>query len=188
MATGTASPLPAPPPFPRRNTRLQLPTHPEDPPIPPRLVGSPLLDKLTSPHNPSASPRPFWIDNNEFGTSSTTSTSNPSSSTNSSTSSNSPSTSPSSSSALSSSSAHDQKQNRSARRAPPPEPRYTSPPPPLPPYAKPTHKQAPPQMMMMPAAADQHRLLPSAQRCAFVTPGVLNVEFIVFHAAAPVKS
>ncbi|KAI0770837.1 hypothetical protein BC629DRAFT_779425 [Irpex lacteus] len=100
-----------PPPMPRRisarNTRLQLPSRQEEPPIPPRLIGSPLLDKLnsTSP-NMNTQPRTLWIDGNEFGM--TTST---------------PSSSPVT-----------DKPKRSSRQAPPPEPRYTSPPPPLPPY------------------------------------------------------
>ncbi|KAI0686009.1 hypothetical protein BC835DRAFT_1420728 [Cytidiella melzeri] len=102
----------SPPPFPRRtstrNTRLQLPSHQEEPPIPPRLIGSPLLDRLSSASNISSHPRPMWLDGNEFGTSST------------------PVASPVA------------KTKRSARQSPPPEPRYTSPPPPLPSFASTT--------------------------------------------------
>ena len=99
----------SPPPMPRRisarNTRLQLPTRPEEPPIPPRLIGSPLLDKFNSSTTINTQPRALWIDGNEFGTST-----------------------PTASPVL-------DKPKRSARQAPPPEPRYTSPPPPLPPFA-----------------------------------------------------
>ncbi|KAI0092713.1 hypothetical protein BDY19DRAFT_990410 [Irpex rosettiformis] len=105
----------SPPPMPRRisarNTRLQLPTRPEEPPIPPRLIGSPLLDKINSNPSPSIQPRALWIDGNEFGMSSSTPTASP---------------------VL-------DKPKRSARQAPPPEPRYTSPPPPLPPYPSSRH-------------------------------------------------
>ncbi|KAI0832338.1 hypothetical protein BC628DRAFT_303426 [Trametes gibbosa] len=66
------APLP-PPPFPRRvssRSRLHLPATPDEPPIPPRLVGSPLLEKLT--HKPSTmSPKVhqhLWFDGDEFGT------------------------------------------------------------------------------------------------------------------------
>lgn len=110
-------PLPTPPAFPRRtstrNARLQLPTRPDDPPIPPRLVGSPLLDKLISPHTKSQQKqqRGIWIDGDEFGTSS-----------------HSPSQSP----VLD---ATHSKTKRSQRPHPPPEPRYTTSPPPLPPFA-----------------------------------------------------
>ncbi|GJE84084.1 hypothetical protein PsYK624_001590 [Phanerochaete sordida] len=61
--------MPAPPALPRRasalNTRLHL--RPEEPPIPPRLIGSPLLEKLMT--SPTASPRSaqeMWIDGDEF--------------------------------------------------------------------------------------------------------------------------
>ncbi|KAI0650354.1 hypothetical protein C8Q79DRAFT_380630 [Trametes meyenii] len=65
--------LPSPPPFPRRissRQRLHLPPTLDEPPIPPRLVGSPLLEKLT--HQPSTiSPKvqqQLWFDGDEFGT------------------------------------------------------------------------------------------------------------------------
>ncbi|KAI0677164.1 hypothetical protein C8Q78DRAFT_1073895 [Trametes maxima] len=67
------APLPSPPPFPRRissRQRLHLPPTLDEPPIPPRLVGSPLLEKLT--HQPSTiSPKAqqqLWFDGDEFGT------------------------------------------------------------------------------------------------------------------------
>lgn len=65
-----------PPALPRRtsarNTRLHL--RPEEPPIPPRLIGSPLLDKLMSPTASPASKQlmspkcaqEMWIDGDEF--------------------------------------------------------------------------------------------------------------------------
>ncbi|KAI0375557.1 hypothetical protein BV20DRAFT_1032011 [Pilatotrama ljubarskyi] len=67
------TPLPSRPVFPRRissRSRLHLPTHLNEPPIPPRLVGSPLLEKLA--HSPTPmSPRvqqQLWFDGDEFGT------------------------------------------------------------------------------------------------------------------------
>lgn len=67
--------MPSPPALPRRasarNTRLHL--RPEEPPIPPRLIGSPLLDKLLSPTASPASKQlaaqrvqEMWIDGDEF--------------------------------------------------------------------------------------------------------------------------
>ena len=68
--------MPTPPALPPRasapNTRLHL--RPEEPPIPPRLIGSPLLDKLLSPGASPASKglraQDMWIDGDEFGTAS----------------------------------------------------------------------------------------------------------------------
>ncbi|PSS35453.1 hypothetical protein PHLCEN_2v1608 [Hermanssonia centrifuga] len=66
-----------PPPFARRqssrNTRLHLPQRQEDPPIPPRLVGSPLLNNLISSNKPivrndRVQQPEVWIDGDEFGT------------------------------------------------------------------------------------------------------------------------
>ena len=69
-----ASPaMPTPPSLPRRTSALNTRLHvrPEEPPIPPRLIGSPLLEKLMSPQaaNAGASPRStqeMWIDGDEF--------------------------------------------------------------------------------------------------------------------------
>ncbi|KAI0353578.1 hypothetical protein OH77DRAFT_1406675 [Trametes cingulata] len=68
------APLPSPPAFPRRissRSRLHLPAHLNEPPIPPRLVGSPLLEKLTHTAPASMSPKAqqqLWFDGDEFGT------------------------------------------------------------------------------------------------------------------------
>jgi len=66
--------LPNPPPFPRRpsSRRLQLPLHQEEPPIPPRLIGSPILQRFTSPpkSNYTLSDKAhaeLWLDGDEFG-------------------------------------------------------------------------------------------------------------------------
>ncbi|CDO71298.1 hypothetical protein BN946_scf184908.g55 [Trametes cinnabarina] len=67
--------LPSPPPFARRvssRSRLHLPANLNEPPIPPRLVGSPLLEKLTNTQ-PSSTITPraqqqLWFDGDEFGT------------------------------------------------------------------------------------------------------------------------
>ncbi|KAJ3489702.1 hypothetical protein NLI96_g1937 [Meripilus lineatus] len=67
---------PLPPPFPRRvssRSRLQLPLHPEEPPIPPSLIGSPILQRFTS--NSRTQPQyisekaqsELWLDGDEFG-------------------------------------------------------------------------------------------------------------------------
>ncbi|EKM59130.1 uncharacterized protein PHACADRAFT_249365 [Phanerochaete carnosa HHB-10118-sp] len=61
--------MPTPPVLPRRasalNTRLHV--RPEEPPIPPRLIGSPLLEKLmTSPSTSPRSAQEMWIDGDEF--------------------------------------------------------------------------------------------------------------------------
>ncbi|KAH9899951.1 hypothetical protein C8Q73DRAFT_340937 [Cubamyces lactineus] len=68
------SPLPSPPIFARRvssRSRLHLPQTLNEPPIPPRLVGSPLLEKLTH-HQPSTmsskAQQQLWFDGDEFGT------------------------------------------------------------------------------------------------------------------------
>ena len=65
--------LPVPPPFSRRTSnrsaRLHLPQRQEEPPIPPRLVGSPLLNTLLSATKQPLTPRhDAWVDGNEFGT------------------------------------------------------------------------------------------------------------------------
>ncbi|KAI1795159.1 hypothetical protein LXA43DRAFT_67064 [Ganoderma leucocontextum] len=66
--------LPSPPAFPRRvssRSRLHLPPHLNDPPIPPRLVGSPLLEKLVHPDPATLTPKiqkQLWFDGDEFGT------------------------------------------------------------------------------------------------------------------------
>ncbi|CAL1700866.1 unnamed protein product [Somion occarium] len=68
--------LPTPPSLPRRRSsrnRLQLPQNPAEPPIPPRLIGSPLLHRLTT--SPQTQPCYFsekaqselWLDGDEFG-------------------------------------------------------------------------------------------------------------------------
>ncbi|EPT03713.1 hypothetical protein FOMPIDRAFT_1014557 [Fomitopsis schrenkii] len=70
------SSLPSPRPgIPRRTSRnrLHLPAHPEEPPIPPRLIGSPLLKRMTvrpdQPHLLSYKAQSeLWIDGDEFGT------------------------------------------------------------------------------------------------------------------------
>jgi len=54
------------------HSRLHLPAHPEDPPIPPRLVGSTLMRDMTvrpdEPHRVSWMARPEqWLDGDEFG-------------------------------------------------------------------------------------------------------------------------
>ena len=73
-----AAALPAAPALPRRTSshsaRLHLHRQ-EEPPIPPRLVGSPLLNNLINPHAPAAPKQPpvrraQWIDGDEFGTAS----------------------------------------------------------------------------------------------------------------------
>ncbi|KAH9844220.1 uncharacterized protein C8Q71DRAFT_852727 [Rhodofomes roseus] len=77
-----SSPLPSPrPDLPRRSSRnrLHLPAHPEEPPIPPRLIGSPLLRQMTvrpdQPHLLSYKAQSeLWIDGDEFGTRRTEST------------------------------------------------------------------------------------------------------------------
>ncbi|KAH9918254.1 uncharacterized protein BXZ73DRAFT_105381 [Epithele typhae] len=67
--------LPSPPPLgPRRvssRSRLHLPSNLNDPPIPPRLIGSPLLDKLTAPESGALTSniqKQLWFDGDEFGT------------------------------------------------------------------------------------------------------------------------
>ncbi|KAI0959517.1 hypothetical protein AcW1_004321 [Taiwanofungus camphoratus] len=127
------SPLSSPPLIPRRTSRnrLQLPPHPEEPPIPPRLVGSPLLEKFTSnsPHEPhllsQKAQSELWIDGDEFGTRNRElSGQNPI---------------PSSSASPGSGSSPRRSHRRSASlvphraRSPPPAPLSTSPPPPVPP-------------------------------------------------------
>ncbi|KAI0638102.1 hypothetical protein C8Q77DRAFT_1153780 [Trametes polyzona] len=68
------APLPSPPAFPRRissRSRLHLPSNLNEPPIPPRLVGSPLLEKLTHQQPCAISPKAqqqLWFDGDEFGT------------------------------------------------------------------------------------------------------------------------
>ncbi|KAI9001091.1 hypothetical protein BD414DRAFT_473570 [Trametes punicea] len=68
------APLPSPPVFPRRvssRSRLHLPSNLNEPPIPPRLVGSPLLEKLTHVQPSAMSPKvqqQLWFDGDEFGT------------------------------------------------------------------------------------------------------------------------
>ncbi|KAH9938232.1 uncharacterized protein B0H18DRAFT_949643 [Fomitopsis serialis] len=72
------APLPSPtgrPGIPCRTSRdrLHLPPHPEEPPIPPRLIGSPLLKRMTvrpdQPHLLSYKAQSeLWIDGDEFGT------------------------------------------------------------------------------------------------------------------------
>ncbi|EIW62033.1 uncharacterized protein TRAVEDRAFT_70245 [Trametes versicolor FP-101664 SS1] len=68
------SPLPSRPAFPRRissRSRLQLPSNLNEPPIPPRLVGSPLLEKLNHPPPSTMSTKvqqQLWFDGDEFGT------------------------------------------------------------------------------------------------------------------------
>lgn len=64
----------SPPVFPRRvssRSRLHLPPHLNEPPIPPRLVGSPLLEKLVHPDPATLTPKiqkQLWFDGDEFGT------------------------------------------------------------------------------------------------------------------------
>ena len=75
--------LPVPPAFPRRTSsrsaRLHLPQRQGEPPIPPRLVGSPLLNNLISSSSKHQQPQQLarssdrvqqevWIDGDEFGT------------------------------------------------------------------------------------------------------------------------
>ncbi|KAI0719633.1 hypothetical protein C8T65DRAFT_44477 [Cerioporus squamosus] len=68
------APLPSPPVFPRRissRSRLHLPSHPGEPPIPPRLVGSPLLERLIHQDPATLTPKiqkQLWFDGDEFGT------------------------------------------------------------------------------------------------------------------------
>ncbi|TFK92185.1 hypothetical protein K466DRAFT_595423 [Polyporus arcularius HHB13444] len=67
------APLPSPPVFPRMasRSRLHLPSHPGDPPIPPRLVGSVLLERLNRPDPVTLTPKiqkQLWFDGDEFGT------------------------------------------------------------------------------------------------------------------------
>jgi hypothetical protein len=146
----------SPPPFTRRisarNTRLTLPARPEDPPIPPRLIGSPLLDKLNSAYSVHAQPRAQWIDGNEFGTSSSTSTSP----------------------------LENNKLKRSSRQAPPPEPRFTSPPPPLPPLASnsssrhSTHTKSAQTTDLLPSSQRCVHHTPTAMRTALTLAGLLH--------------
>ncbi|KAI9066734.1 hypothetical protein FKP32DRAFT_1609817 [Trametes sanguinea] len=140
------APLPSPPVFARRvssRSRLHLPANLNEPPIPPRLVGSPLLEKLTSIQPSSTiSPRvqqQLWFDGDEFGTRTT----GPAQSA-----SNSPLASPSASSSFSS--PNGTPRSAAARRArrrspsvaynrrtrshsPPPPPQSSAVPPPVPP-------------------------------------------------------
>ncbi|RPD67255.1 hypothetical protein L226DRAFT_565991 [Lentinus tigrinus ALCF2SS1-7] len=68
------APLPSPPVFPRRvssRSRLQLPLRPDEPPVPPRLVGSALLERLIHPDPATLTPKiqkQLWFDGDEFGT------------------------------------------------------------------------------------------------------------------------
>ncbi|OCH92914.1 hypothetical protein OBBRIDRAFT_392996 [Obba rivulosa] len=71
MSSPQSSNAPQRPPLPHRHSRnrLHLPAHPNEPPIPPRLIGSPLLQKLTTePHyiSPKAASE-VWLDRDEFG-------------------------------------------------------------------------------------------------------------------------
>lgn len=63
-------PLPSPPAFQHRTSRrrLHLPTHPHEPPVPPRLVGSELLRKVTHPEPHHQNYSEVWLDGDEFGT------------------------------------------------------------------------------------------------------------------------
>ncbi|GBE79656.1 hypothetical protein BKA93DRAFT_275606 [Sparassis latifolia] len=68
-----SSSVPPPPLIPHRSSRSRLiPTQLEEPPIPPRLIGSPLLQKLTASHEPHVLSQKvqseLWIDGDEFGT------------------------------------------------------------------------------------------------------------------------
>ncbi|KAH9951661.1 hypothetical protein B0H21DRAFT_185822 [Amylocystis lapponica] len=127
------APLPSPPLLPRRSSRnrLHLPAHPDEPPIPPRLIGSPLLKKLTStshsePHLLSQKVQSeLWIDGDEFGIR-RTADSHPDL--------------PSPASSTSSSSKRGHRRTSSVvgspssrSRSPPPAPLLFSPPPPVPP-------------------------------------------------------
>ncbi|KAI0732999.1 hypothetical protein C8Q72DRAFT_881921 [Fomitopsis betulina] len=130
------SPLPSPPPgLPRRTSRnrLQLPAHPEEPPIPPRLIGSPLLRRMTvrpdQPHLLSYKAQSeLWIDGDEFGTRRTESAQTLSASSSSSTSPSSPKR-----------PGHRRMPSitisppRMRSRSPPPSPMPNLPPPPVPP-------------------------------------------------------
>lgn len=63
--------MPSPPAFPHRSSsrsRLHLPAHPNEPPVPPRLVGSELLRKVTHPETHHHNSSEVWIDGDEFGT------------------------------------------------------------------------------------------------------------------------
>ncbi|OSX60308.1 hypothetical protein POSPLADRAFT_1058481 [Postia placenta MAD-698-R-SB12] len=126
------APLPSPPILPRRSSRnrLHLPAHPEDPPIPPRLIGSPLLKKMTvrpdEPHLLSTKAQSeLWIDGDEFGTRRRQSAS-PMASPPLSTSPSSPRYGHRRSSSIVGA-------NRSRSHSPPPTPALASPPPPVPP-------------------------------------------------------
>ncbi|KAH8105919.1 hypothetical protein BXZ70DRAFT_1004218 [Cristinia sonorae] len=66
--------LPSPPHIPRRSSRSRLhpPPHSQDPPIPPRLIGSPILHRLnTMNHAPyfmsEKAHSELWLDGDEFG-------------------------------------------------------------------------------------------------------------------------
>ena len=65
--------LPPPPPIPRRSSRSRLlPIRQDDPPIPPRLIGSPILHRLTTmPQTPyimsEKAHSELWLDGDEFG-------------------------------------------------------------------------------------------------------------------------
>ncbi|EMD40794.1 hypothetical protein CERSUDRAFT_80447, partial [Gelatoporia subvermispora B] len=114
------------PPLPHRHSRnrLHLPAHPNEPPIPPRLIGSPLLQKLTS-DSPCTSPRAaseVWLDRDEFGTQRAHAQSrNPSS------------LAPSGSVPLPQSSSATPQQRHRRSGSPPPSSRQYAPPPPVPP-------------------------------------------------------
>ncbi|KAK7695935.1 hypothetical protein QCA50_000574 [Cerrena zonata] len=69
------TPLPTPPILPRRRSsrsRLHLPANPAEPPIPPRLIGSPLLRITNSPQSQpcyftAKAQSELWLDGDEFG-------------------------------------------------------------------------------------------------------------------------
>lgn len=192
------TPLPTPPVLPRRRSsrsRLHLPSNPAEPPIPPRLIGSPLLRITGAPQSQqpcyfsAKAQSELWLDGDEFGI-------------------NRKETAhlqdivpPPPSSPLSSGSTINQRRTstKCTRRSssPPPTPKLSSPPPPVPPipasaFASPGSKRS--AVRSTKGKTSSHLsipelVLPSAppasvdypQRCVPTTHGVTCLEFIMLH-------
>ena len=177
-----------PPPLPRRvssRTRLHLPLHPEEPPIPPRLIGSPLLQRFTATsqsqpqYMSEKAQSELWLDGDEFGTKRKENAhlqviAPPS-----------PLLAPST----------PKRSPRHRSRSPPPTPRLSTPPPPVPPVpssalATPGAKKAvihtPPPRKASAGTIPELTLdpprSPDKLRCTHSTGGVTCFEYITLHS------
>ena len=190
------TPLPTPPVLPRRRSsrsRLHLPANPAEAPIPPRLIGSPLLRITGSPQQScyftAKAHSELWLDGDEFGinrkeTAHLQDIAPP----------------PPSSPLTPTTNSQKRTSSKPTRRSgsPPPTPKLSSPPPPVPPIpasalASPGCKRS--AVVRSPSGKTTSHLvipelvLPSAppasvdypQRCVPTTRGVTCLEFIMLH-------